>query len=46
MPDAPFSVRLKALGMTQQELAEQAKTTVWTIQYHELCVSNPKWKIP
>ena len=49
MPDAPFSVRLKAfrlsLGMTQNELAERAELTVWTIQHHERYVSNPKRKI-
>jgi len=45
MPDAPFSVRLRAFrlsrGMSREELAERAELTVWTIQYHELCVSNP-----
>jgi len=49
MPDAPFSVRLKAFrlsrGMSREELAERAELTVWTIQYHEQYVSNPKWKI-
>jgi hypothetical protein len=27
--------------MSREELAERAELTVWTIQYHELCVSNP-----
>jgi len=49
MPDAPFSLRLRAfrlsLGMTQNELAERAELTVWTIRHHERYVSNPKQKI-
>jgi DNA-binding XRE family transcriptional regulator len=49
MPDAPFSVRLKAfrlsLRMSQEELAARTDLTVWTIQYHEQYVSNPKWKV-
>jgi DNA-binding XRE family transcriptional regulator len=48
MPDAPFSVRLKAfrlsLGVTQQELAERADLTVRSIQFHEQYISNPKWE--
>jgi len=49
MPDAPFSVRLRAfrlsLGMTQKELAERADLAIWSIQYHERYASNSKWKI-
>jgi DNA-binding XRE family transcriptional regulator len=31
--------------MSREQLAERAELTVWTIQYHEQYVSNPKWKI-
>jgi DNA-binding XRE family transcriptional regulator len=49
MPEAPFSVRLKAFrlakGMTQKELAKLAGLSERAIWYHEQYIANPKWRV-
>jgi hypothetical protein len=47
IPDAPFSIRLRAFrlakGLSAAQLAKEAGVTVSAVRYHEWCLSNPRW---